>query len=193
MKKMSLIFVVGLFVSFGLSSCGIGSSSSFKKDVSTNYFTKSKIANFPLVSDLQIGAKKTMPMRLYTKTTVEAAKENILYDFMKEHNCDVVVEPMFSVETIARGMELDVKIEMTGFVANYANIRNFEPKDSARFWLEKKTKADNISPSNNVGNNVASVGGRTDEQPAKKKNGVGNIILTSLLTVGGIISLLLLL
>lgn len=152
MKKMYLIFGMGVFMSFGLVSCGSVSSSTFKKDVSTRKFTESVIANFSLVSDLQIGAKKVMPVRLYTKTTLDAAKENILYDFMKEHNCDVVIEPMFSAETIVRGsgmgMELDIKIEMTGFIGNYANIRNFEPKDSSRFWLSKPSKLLNISPVN---------------------------------------------
>ena len=137
MKKMYLIFGMGIFMSFGLVSC---SPSILKKDVSTNKFTQSKIVNFPLVSDLQIGAKKAMPMRLYSKTTLEDAKYAILYAFMKEHNCDVVVEPMFSSEIISRGAgstKVDVKIELTGFMGNYANIRNFEPKDTPKFWLEQ--------------------------------------------------------
>lgn len=182
MKKTSLIFAFGLFMSFGLTSCA--TTNTFKKDVNTHYFSKSKIVTFPIVSDLQIGAKKTMPSRLYTKTTVEGAKENILYDFMKEHNCDVVVEPMFSVEVIPRGMDskLDVKIEMTGYIANYTNIRNFEPKDSSKFWLEKKTSIGNSNPNNNV----ASV------QPTEKKKNA-NILLTSVLGVLGLVGLLLLL
>ncbi len=45
---------------------------------------------------------------------------------------------MFSTESVNRGIgELDIKIEMTGFIGNYTNIRNFEPKDSTRFWLER--------------------------------------------------------
>ena len=154
MKKMYLIFGMGIFMSFGLVSC---SPSILKKDVSTNKFTQSKIVNFPLVSDLQIGAKKAMPMRFYTKTTVEEAKDNILYDFMKEHNCDVVVEPMFSIEIIARGLgssKVDVKIEMTGFMGNYANIRNFEPKDTPKFWLEQSGKIKNNEVNKSFGSGV---------------------------------------
>ncbi len=160
MKKKYLIFGMSIFIFLGLVSCA-SVPSTFKKDVSTNYFTKSKIANFPLVSDLRIGAKKTMPMRLYTKTTLNDAKSNILYDFMKEHSCDVVVEPMFSTESVNRGVgELDVKIEMTGFIGNYANIRNFEPKDSTKFWLGKPGKIRGLIP-----NNVS------DTPTSKKKKG----------------------
>lgn len=162
---MYLIFAMGVGMSVGLTSC---TKSAFKKDVSTNYFTKSNIVNFPLVSDLQVGAKKTMAMRLYTETTVAAAKENILYDFMKEHNCDVVVEPMFSVEIISKGTsaggKVDVKIEMTGFVGNYANIRNFEPKDSEKFWLEKKA-----SIGDNNSNNVSDKTNTATTKKSKNK------------------------
>ena len=149
MKKICLIFGMGVFMSFGLVSC---SPSVFKKDVSTNKFTKSTIVNFPLVSDLQIGAKKVMPMRLYAKTTLDDAKDNILYDFMKEHNCDVVIEPMFSIEMISGGMESNIRIEMTGFIGNYVNIRNFEAKDSTRFWLNSPNKIQNIAPNSDVVN-----------------------------------------
>ena len=181
MKKMYLIFGMGVFMSFGLVSC---SPSIFRQDVSTNKFIQSNIANFPLVSDLQVGAKKAMPMRLYTKITLDEAKENILYDFMKEHNCDVVVEPMFSTEIITRGIgetKVDVKIEMTGFVGNYANIRNFEPKDSTRFLLGQSLGNTQDVSSGNV------AGGA---QPVKKKRKTGKIILKSVLGIVGVALLL---
>ena len=123
MKKMSLIFLVGL-LSASCATLKVRTSDSVM-------INKKGIVQVPVLADLTVNATKASLTKEYGNISIEQAKENAMYDFTKENKCDVIVQPTFNIDAVKVIFgEYDVRLELTGFPANYTNLRNYQPKDS---------------------------------------------------------------
>ncbi|RYY62424.1 MAG: hypothetical protein EOO12_13550 [Chitinophagaceae bacterium] len=97
-------------------------------------------------------------------------------DFIKENNCDLIVQPYFSSTTTSSVGSIKVTISVTGYPASYRNIRQFERKDTMYFlpsnYLFHGSARAPISPSEPV------------VVPKKSKAGLA---VASVLLAGGLV------
>jgi len=92
------------------------------------YINKQGIIQRPLIADLEVGVKKTYS-NTFKNVTVEDARQQAIEAFIKQHNADLIVQPLFSIQAVDQQTKSSVTISLTGFPANYKNFRPYEPKD----------------------------------------------------------------
>ncbi len=66
---------------------------------------------------------------------IETIKANTLAQFAKQYEADVIVAPLFEIQTSENGETIDVTI--TGYPAKYINIRSFKAADTTLMKLYK--------------------------------------------------------
>ena len=90
----------------------------------------------PLVADLDVKKQRVKMVKVYEKTDKETAKNFAKGDFMVQEKCDVIVEPYLFTNTIAdeNGI-VSTTVTLTGYPANYTNIKNYDRADEASFRL----------------------------------------------------------
>jgi len=95
--------------------------------------TKQPIFQKPLVCDLDVAQNKKSIQVTFDNVTLEEAKERALAEFIKNQNCDLVVQPFFTTSTASvDATRSQTVVILTGHAATYRNIRNMEPKDTLR-------------------------------------------------------------
>lgn len=99
------------------------------------YITKQGIKQRPLVTDLEVAKSKITFTKAYENVSVIVAKENALGDFVQQNNCDLAVQPFFETNTVSVNEKITITVTLIAYPAYYRNIRNFEPKDTAAFFL----------------------------------------------------------
>jgi hypothetical protein len=131
--RLSLnLFFFGTLLTAAFSSCSLT-----QKTTSTDYdyikITKQGIIQKPLIADLDVSKDKKSLTKTYQNTTLGNAKEVIMGDFIKEFNCDLIVNPFFTSTTTSKTEKISITLTVTGYPASYKNIRNFEAKDTLNF------------------------------------------------------------
>jgi len=106
-------------------------------DKSTPMFVvENGIFQKPQVADLDVKKQRVKMVKVYEKTDKETAKNFAKGDFMVQEKCDVIVEPyLFTTTTADETGILSTTVTITGYPANYTNIRNYESNDEASFRL----------------------------------------------------------
>ncbi len=131
MKKRNwLPFLIVPFTAAVLASCGTTSKTS-TYDYDYLYIKKQGIIQRPLMADIEVMKEKKSLTRTYKNVTVNMAKEMLIADFIRENNADLIVQPLFSTKTENTTAKTNVEVSLSGYPANYRNIRNYEPKDSS--------------------------------------------------------------
>jgi len=104
-------------------------------DGKTMYVKKDAIIQKPQVAELDVKKQRVKMIKTYEQINLDAVRELAKGDFMVQEKCDVIVEPyLFTTsETTESGTKTTVTI--TGYPANYINIKNYEKKDEIFFTL----------------------------------------------------------
>lgn len=92
------------------------------------FINKQGIIQRPLVADLEVGAKKSYS-NTFKNVTVTDARQQAIEAFIQQHNADLIVQPLFSVQAADQQTKSTVSITLSGYPANYKNFRPYEPKD----------------------------------------------------------------
>ena len=124
MKQNTILLLISIVF---LSSCG-PTSKMKTYDYDYLYITKQGIIQRPLIADLEVGKKVTLS-HTYKNVTVDNARQNIIEEFIRTYNADLIVQPFFSTSLESTSSKTTVAITLTGYPANYKNIRNYDPKD----------------------------------------------------------------
>ncbi len=132
MRKITLFALLVVSV----VSCKTSQNANYN-DYSTLNLNKPAVLTKPIIAELEIGSKTTIT-QTFTNSLLEQAREASLAQFCKDNNCDVVVHPMFSIETETENnkggtLRNKVTVKLTGFPGAYKNLRNYEPKDTSYF------------------------------------------------------------
>ncbi|MDG4950559.1 hypothetical protein NLM59_06460 [Weeksellaceae bacterium KMM 9724] len=118
---MRKILTTALVV-FSLASCSTVKTGTSK----TMDIVGAGVIHKPVIADLTVSQRKVSKTVTFTKMeTLEAAKNNVVRELLKEHNADVLVEPTFESTTTAGKTELTVY----GWTATYKNFRQMEESD----------------------------------------------------------------
>jgi hypothetical protein len=145
MRKLTAFAMALVAFVVTLSSCStVNKSKTFTYDYM--YITKQGIIQRPLITDLEVAKEKQRITKTYTNVTVQEAKENAMGDFIQQFNCDLIVQPYYVTETEASTTRSTVTVNMTGYPANYKNIRMFELKDTASFKIRTYVNNDENAP-----------------------------------------------
>jgi len=106
-------------------------------DKSTPMFVmENGIFQKPLVADLDVKKQRVKMVKVYEKTDKETAKNFAKGDFMVQEKCDVIVEPyLFTSTTADENGIVSTTVTITGYPANYTNIKNYDRADEASFRL----------------------------------------------------------
>lgn len=87
----------------------------------------------PQVADLEIDQQRAKSTFSYEQTNSEDAKKLAKGDFMKQHKCDVIVEPLLFLTTTTNERGTNTSVTISGYPANYKNVRNYALSDSIYF------------------------------------------------------------
>lgn len=135
-----------------LASCTTMRTRTFDYDYM--YISKTGIIQRPLISDLEVGKQKMKISRKYKNISLKLAKENVMGEFIQEHNCDLIVQPYFTTETI----NYETTVTVIGYPASFKNIRQFDAKDTIYLLPRANFKLDESGPRISA-----------PEEPGKKK------------------------
>lgn len=108
-----------------MASCTVTNSKySTAKSIDINL---TGIIQKPVVVDLDV--KETKVSGTATEksesVSIETVKQEAIVDAVKKSNADILVEPMFTTETIGE----KITVTVTGFPANYKNFRSIKHED----------------------------------------------------------------
>lgn len=92
------------------------------------YINKQGIVQRPLIVELEVG-KKASITKTYKNVTTDMARQNTIEEFIRANNADVIVQPLFTVNTEDNNTKTTVTVTLAGYPANYKNFRPYEPKD----------------------------------------------------------------
>lgn len=117
MKKILIIIVLGLF----LNSC----SSSRYTYRETDIQNRSIIAN-DVVVDVKVDLNKKIQATSTKRNSVELAKSEAYYNAITQNNIDIVVDPIFEINTSDKFLFFGGKstVKLSGFGGSYINARN---------------------------------------------------------------------
>ncbi|RYZ21434.1 MAG: hypothetical protein EOO16_12960 [Chitinophagaceae bacterium] len=132
MRKQILHGLSALMVSAIAFSCTTTQKTT-TADYDYLYVTKQGIIQKPLIADLEVGKQKSTVSRTYKDMTLNGAKETVMGEFIKENNCDLVVQPYFTSSSSTSMGGSTITVTVTGYPASYKNIRQFERKDTQYF------------------------------------------------------------
>lgn len=135
MKKVAFLLAILAFV---LSSCHVYEEGFSFKESSGRYLQPS-ISGYitPTVADLNVSPTKISHVEIFdndikdeslaTSSQLEYMKNYTLARAVQQNNADVLVGPLFDVETIMDGDR--IKITVTGYPATYVNFRKVNEED----------------------------------------------------------------
>ncbi len=117
------VFVLTLF-----SAC-TPTSKTLSYEYDYLFINKQGIIQRPLIADLEVGKQKITLNKTYKNVLLSTAKQQIIEEFIRSNNADLIVQPFFSTQSESTTAKSTIQITLTGYPANYRNIRNYEPKD----------------------------------------------------------------
>ena len=168
-QRLYSVTVGFMFIAF-LSSC----SSMKTVTVDTDYIAKSGfIMAKPIIADITVEKRKiegraVIKNSLYgTEAASQAAKNLAVMDAVKKGNADIIVQPMYEIESDGETTTAMV----SGFAGKYKEFRDVTPADTTAFNLRMKVENSSI---------IASIAAPTELSVTKKKN-KGGMILASIL------------
>lgn len=156
LKKTSSAFVICAILI--LSSCSTTNKSK-SADYDYMYITKTGIIQKPLITDLDVEKTKVTVTKTYNNISVNGAKENVMADFIKEQNCDIIIQPYFTTSSVASSTKTTITVTVTGYPGHYRNIRPYDPKDTIY-----------LLPIRHIGISRKELSMAEPVAPAKKKN-----------------------
>jgi hypothetical protein len=123
MKKVLYSFFV--FGILAVTSCNVTKAKYSTAKSIDIYHTG--IIQKPVVVDLDV--KETKVSGIATENSesasIETVKQEAIVDAVKKANADILVEPMFTTETIGE----KITVTVSGFPANYKNFRSIKHED----------------------------------------------------------------
>ena len=131
MKKIFLRWAVGIF-SILITSCSKSSFPAQAQDKNI-YASSMGIYQLPQIADLDIGQQRVKLTLNYNRITLEDAKKLAKADFIKNQNCDLIVEPLLVISNYQNKGRSSRMVTISGYPASYKNIRNVELGDSIYF------------------------------------------------------------
>lgn len=179
MKKITLsrLFLFA-FAAILLSACS-ATQKSRTYDYDHLFITKQGIIQRPLIADMEVGKQKQTISRTYKNVTVATAKQNVIEEFIRTNNADLIVQPLFTTDAQSTSMKTTVVITLSGYPATYKNIRNYEPKDKETLLPCEYIIGAQNSPTRTTSEGVIA--------PKKKKNNaLAAIGLTAI--IGGVVA-----
>lgn len=125
--RKHLLYLLCLVIAIAATSC------STSKVVSTARILEP--VTYPIHADLDIKAQKVTGVFNYEckkniAVNEQEMKDNAVYAALREANADVLVAPMFQVNTKVMGKKY-VTVTVTGYPATYKNFRPIEPEKFA--------------------------------------------------------------
>ena len=97
-------------------------------DIYEKNITNIGIYQKPAVADLSIAKEKKSLTRTYINIPEDEAREYIMAEFVMNENCDAIVHPVYELTETNGALRTKTDITITGFPAQYKNIRNFDFK-----------------------------------------------------------------
>lgn len=140
-KNLKYIFIVCTLTSLLYSCAPLEEvvSTPVNKTRTIDYYerdvTKSGIYQKPIVADLVVAVKKSTITRTYESISENEAKEYVSAEFSMGENCDVIVHPVYEVETSYSNGQTKITATVTGYAAHYKNLRNFELNDTNAYRI----------------------------------------------------------
>jgi hypothetical protein len=140
-KNITYIFLLFSSVSFLFSCAPLEEviTTPVSKTRTIDYYerevTKTGIYQKPIVADLVVAKQKSTLTRTYDNISETEAKDYVSAEFAMNENCDVIVHPIYEVETNNSNGEIKINISITGYAAHYKNIRNFELRDTGAYRI----------------------------------------------------------
>jgi len=139
MKKI-ILFSPLLLMTLLMSSCAAieevvdsFSVKTQKGDYQKMNFTPKGVYQFPQVADLDIAQQRVKLSFTYENAMGEEARKLAKGDFIKQQKCDVVVEPLLYITTTTTESGTTSSVTISGYPANYRNVRNYQLADSVFF------------------------------------------------------------
>ena len=143
LKTMKKVFITVL-VALAFASCGIQKASVEEQYVQARMLDVRADAHVhPLTVEVEIdkNAERITDIWTYTKEDVSAMggdlsniRANGLYRSSKKHNADIIVAPMFNLQSDKDGV---YRLEVIGYPGNFVNWKSLEAKDSVWMALDK--------------------------------------------------------
>jgi len=134
--KLYLTTILFIAVLLSVTSCST-STKTCGADYDQVKITKQGIIQKPIVTDLVVDKDKKTLTKSYTYTSIFAAKESVMADFVKENKCDIIINPMFTYCLETNNSSQTISITVSGFAGMYKNFRNFEASDTANLLPRK--------------------------------------------------------
>ena len=97
------------------------------------YFVTNKINQRPQIADLEVAKQRVKYTQTYSNLSYSEVKNIVKGDFMKQQNCDVIVEPLISATITTTESGVSTEATVTGYPAFFRNIKTYELKDSVYF------------------------------------------------------------
>lgn len=85
------------------------------------------VLHLPVVADLEVSQQRVSYSKTFSVTgeVGSTAKNEVIRELLKQHNSDVLIEPIF--ESTKSGAKLELTV--TGFPAKYKNFRTIQKSD----------------------------------------------------------------
>lgn len=137
-----LLLITSILFLLILNSCSVSKSKS--STIKTMDVDLTGILQKPLIVDLDVKDTKVTGTAIENieESTTESVKQQAVADAVKKANADILVEPMFTIETLGN----KITVSVTGFPANYKNFRSFKPEDTLFFNIGRIKKANVYQP-----------------------------------------------
>ena len=116
-----------------LASCALTSYPPAKGNYKKMYVSSLGIYQLPQIADIDIKQQRVKETFKYENILIDDAKKMAKADFIKQQKCDLLVEPLLFISTFDRLGITTTTVTISGYPANYKNIRNYEPSDSIYF------------------------------------------------------------
>jgi len=152
--QFSLVIACSCFV---MASCSVSKSKS--STIKTIDIDLTGIVQKPVIVDLDVKENKVSGVATENTEAVNIniVKQEAIADAVKKANADILVEPMFTTETVGS----KITVTVTGFPANYKNFRPIKQEDIPLLNTGRVKKASIYEPSSSeslpVKNNNKSV------------------------------------
>lgn len=127
MRTLLSVLAWGTILSF--LSCTTVANRQKTFDYDYLFITKQGIIQRPLLADLEVAKQRQVITRSYKNATVSTARQNIVEEFVRQFQCDLIVQPYFSTQSETVNGKTNVDVTLNAYPAHYRNLRNYEPKD----------------------------------------------------------------
>ena len=111
------------------------------QSASTSFQTKGTITipEAPDTKNTEVLERYAAEARRSVAASIEELKAQALFQFAEKSGADVIVAPIYSVETdSSEGRVVKVTIKVKGFPARYTNFRNLKTEDSTLVLMSQR-------------------------------------------------------